>query len=127
MLKMKNASPSFEGQKTQVAYELDTVELAFIDKSDPDKNHVVAFEHPMLQQSLANKKFITSEKLPFEIRVDRWMTNSTRVDRKRLPEPSDDDYEVVGVGIREYEFKEVPKSGGAKSADQLRDSLYYAS
>ena len=105
----------FEGQKTQVAYELDTVELVFVDKSDKDKNHVVAFEHPMLEQSLANKKFITFEKLPFEIRVDRWMTNSTREDRKRLPGPSDDDYEVMGVGIREYEFKELPKSGGAKS------------
>ena len=105
----------FEGQKTQVAYELDTVELAFVDKSDSEKNHVIAFEHPMLQQSLANKKFITSEKLPFEIRVDRWMINSTRGDRKRLPGPSDDDYEVMGVGIRDFEFKELPKSGGAKS------------
>ena len=28
------------------------------DQSDPEKNHVVAFEHPMLQQSFANKKFL---------------------------------------------------------------------
>ncbi len=105
----------FEGQKTQVAYELDTVELVFIDKSDADTNHVVAFEHPMLQQSLANKKFLSSEKIPFEIRVDRWMVNSTREDRKRAPQPTDDDYKLTGAGVREYEFKELPKSGGAKS------------
>jgi len=105
----------FEGQRTQVAYELDTVELVFIDKSDSDMNHVVAFEHPMLQKSFANKKFLSSEKIPFEVRVDRWMTNSTREDRKRAPQPSDDDYQLTGAGIREYEFKELPKSGGAKS------------
>ncbi len=105
----------FEGQRTQVAYELDTVELVFIDKSDPEKNHVVAFEHPMLQRSSANGKFLSSSELPFEFRVDRWMMNSTREDRKRPAQPSDDDYQLTGVGISEYEFKEQPKSGGAKS------------
>ncbi len=105
----------FEGQRTQVAYELDTVELAFVDKSDPEKNHVVAFEHPMLRRSLANGKFLTSEELPFEFRVDRWMINSTRQERKRPAQPSDDDYPLTGAGIREFEFKELPKAGGAKS------------
>ena len=105
----------FEGQRTQVAYELDTVELVFIDKSDPEKNHVVAFEHPMLQRSFANGKFLSSSELPFEFRVDRWMNNSTREDRKRKAQHSDEDYQLTGVGIGEYEFKELPKSGGAKS------------
>ncbi len=105
----------FEGQRTQVAYELDTVELVFIDKSDPEKNRVVAFEHPMLQRSSANGKFLSSSELPFEFRVDRWMTNSTREDRKRPAQPSEDDYQLTGAGISEYEFKELPKSGGAKS------------
>ena len=105
----------FEGQRTQVAYELDTVELAFVDKSDPEKNHVIAFDHPMLQRSVANGTYLSSEKLPFEVRVDRWMTNSTREDRKQPPKPSDDDFKLTGKAIREYEFIELPKSGGAKS------------
>ncbi len=105
----------FEGQRTQVAYELDTVELAFIDKSDADKNHVIAFEHPLLERSVSKETFLSSEKLPFEIRVDRWMTNSTREDRKRPPQSGDDDFHLTGTGIRDYEFKELPKSGGAKS------------
>ncbi len=105
----------FEGQRTQVAYEMDTVELAFVDKSDPETNHVIAFEHPMLQRAASNGKFLSSAKLPFEIRVDRWMTNSTRENRKRPPQPGDEDYKLTGVGIRDYEFKELSKSGGAKS------------
>ncbi len=105
----------FEGQRTQVAYEMDTVELAFVDKSADDKNHVVAFDHPMLEKSAANGKFFSSPELPFEIRVDRWMTNSTREERKRPAQPSDDDFQLTGVGIREYKFLDVPKSGGAKS------------
>ncbi len=105
----------FEGQRTQVAYEMDTVELVFIDKSDPEKNHVVAFEHPMLERSAAKGTFLSSANLPFEIRVDRWMTNSTREDRKSPAKPSDDDYKLTGVASRDYVFKELSKSGGAKS------------
>ncbi len=105
----------FEGQRTQVAYEMDTIELAFVDKSDPEKNHVVAFEHPILQRSLDNGKFLTSAELPFEFRIDRWMVNSINNVRSRPAQPSDDDYQLTGVGIREFEFKELPKAGGAKS------------
>ncbi len=105
----------FEGQRTQVAYEMDTVELAFVDKSADDKNHVIAFDHPMLEKSAANGKFLSSPELPFEVRVDRWMTNSTREERKRPAQPSEDDFQLTGVGIREYRFLDVPKAGGAKS------------
>ncbi len=105
----------FEGQRTQVAYEMDTVELAFVDKSADDKNHVIAFDHPILEKSSANGKFFSSPELPFEIRVDRWMTNSMRQERKRPAQPSDDDYQLTGHGIREYRFIDIAKSGGAKS------------
>jgi len=105
----------FEGQRTQVAYELDTVELAFIDKSDSETNHVVAFEDPMLMRSASKGSFLSSPMLPFEVRVDRWMMNSTRENRKQPVKPSDDDSQLTGIGIRDYVFKELPKAGGAKS------------
>lgn len=104
----------FEGQKTQVAFEQDTVELAFIDESDSSKNSVVAFDHPMLQQSANQGKFIGSPALPFELRVDKYMESSKGSFRRTPAEPSDANADVQGLG-REWDIAEAAKSGGAKS------------
>ena len=66
----------FEGQKTQVAYEQDTIELVFIDESSPEKNRVVAFDHPMLQAAAKQGNYLSSPALPFEFRVDKYLDSS---------------------------------------------------
>jgi ABC-type transport system involved in cytochrome c biogenesis permease subunit len=104
----------FEGQKTQVAFEQDTVELAFIDESDASKNSVVAFDHPMLQQSANQGKFIGSASLPFEVRVDKYMESSKGSFRRSPAKPTDENADVQGLG-REWQIEEAAKSGGAKS------------
>ena len=109
----------FEGQRTQVAYEQDTVELVFIDKSNPDTNRVVAFDHPMLQRSAARGTFVTAAELPFEFRIDKWMENSTIELRKTPAAPTDDDFGLIGQGATGYTFKPIAKSGGAKSETNI--------
>lgn len=104
----------FEGQKTQVAFEQDVVELAFIDESDPTKNSVVAFDHPMLQQSASQSKFIGSESLPLELRVEKYMENSKGSFRRTPASSGDALAEIQGLG-REWDIVDAAKSGGAKS------------
>jgi len=105
----------FEGQRTQVAFEQENIELAFIDESDPKSNQVVAFDHPMLQSAANQNKFLSSPELPFEFRVDKYWESSQGTPRRTPILPSDDDYDFQGLG-REWKLQESPKSGGAKSA-----------
>ncbi|MEI7459949.1 MAG: cytochrome c biogenesis protein CcsA [Pirellula sp.] len=105
----------FEGQKTQVAYEQDTIELVFIDESSPEKNRVVAFDHPMLQAAAKQGNYLSSPALPFEFRVDKYLDSSKGSFRTKPARPTDEDFDIQGLG-KEWEIQEAAKSGGAKSA-----------
>jgi ABC-type transport system involved in cytochrome c biogenesis permease subunit len=106
----------FEGQKTQVAYEQDTVELAFIDESDPSKNRVFAFDHPLLQQSENQGKFIGASGLPIEVRVDQYMESSQMTGKKER-DPS-----ISGIGS-DWSIEKSSKAGGAKSTVNYASAL----
>ncbi|MEQ1825446.1 MAG: cytochrome c biogenesis protein CcsA [Pirellula sp.] len=104
----------FEGQRSQVAFEQDTVELVFIDESGAEKNRVIAFDHPMLQSAARQNKYLSSPELPFEFRVDKYWESSTGAFRTQPAKPSDEDFGIDGLG-KEWRLQESPKSGGAKS------------
>jgi ABC-type transport system involved in cytochrome c biogenesis permease subunit len=104
----------FEGQRTTAAVEIDVVELVVIDTSLPDKNRVVAFDHPLLEASARKGTYLTDKSLPFEIRVDRYMVNSDFVPRRSDPELQAEWSDLIGLPP-EVGLKEIGKSGGAKS------------
>jgi ABC-type transport system involved in cytochrome c biogenesis permease subunit len=105
----------FEGQRSQVAFEQDTVELVFIDDSGAESNQVVAFDHPMLQLAASQGKYLSSPELPFEFRVDKYWPSSSGNFRAKPAQPEDADFGIDGLG-KEWRLQETPKAGGAKSA-----------
>lgn len=112
----------YEGQKTVVAYQPDIVELVVIKSKDEKENQVVAFDHPLLEQSKRAKTFLTESSLPFEIRVDKWMVNSSVKQRKGQVESTDDSAGVQGLGAG-WIINETAPSGGAKSEVNLATAL----
>jgi ABC-type transport system involved in cytochrome c biogenesis permease subunit len=104
----------YEGQRTSAAVQTDIVELAVTDTSDPEKDHVVAFDHPLLERSADRSTWLTDASLPFEIRVEKWMVNSDMVSRRSDPKLQQEAADLQGVPP-EIAFVPVPKSGGAKS------------
>jgi ABC-type transport system involved in cytochrome c biogenesis permease subunit len=107
----------FEGQRSQVAYSHDNIELAFIDGSGPDKNRVVAFDHPMLQSAAGSGKYLTAPGLPFDFRVEKYWENTKEAD-----ELSEDLKDVDGLG-KGWRLAEAAKFGGAKSNVNIATSL----
>lgn len=104
----------YEGQRTSAAVQTDIVELAVIDTTLPDKDTVVAFDHPLLERSAARGTPLTDPSLPFEIKVERWMVNSDMKSRRSDPKLQSDAADLIGIPP-EIAFVEVGKSGGAKS------------
>lgn len=104
----------FEGQRTSAAVQTDIVELAVIDTSLPDKNRVVAFDHPLLEASARQGSYLTDKTLPFEIRVERYMVNSDFVPRRSDPKLQQEAADLIGLPP-EVAVVETAKSGGAKS------------
>jgi ABC-type transport system involved in cytochrome c biogenesis permease subunit len=104
----------YEGQRTRAAVQTDIVELAVIDKTQPDKDTVVAFDDPLISKAAADKTLLTDKSLPFEIRVEKWMPNSDLKSRRSNPDLEKEADGVVGLPP-ELALVEVLKSGGAKS------------
>lgn len=65
-----------EGESSNFTENLHRAELAIIDPSDPKTDKVIVVSQKALQQANWNGKAIDDQRLPFEIRVDRWMPNS---------------------------------------------------
>ncbi|MFN7731237.1 MAG: cytochrome c biogenesis protein CcsA [Pirellula sp.] len=108
----------YEGQRTSAAVQTDIVELAVIDTTQPDKDRVVAFDHPLLEKSATKGTALTDPSLPFEIRVDRYMVNSGMKSRRSDPKLQTESAELIGVPP-EVAFVETEKTGGAKSETNL--------
>lgn len=104
----------YEGERTSVAVQTDVVELAVIDTSLPEKNRVVAFDDPLILSALRNKKPLSDESLPIEIRIEKWMANSDMVTRRENPEAAKDAEGASGLPP-EVALIEASKSGGVKS------------
>jgi hypothetical protein len=70
-----------EGQTVSYAEDTRSVELAIVDVTDPDQDHVVVIPQRLLQ----HRKRVSHPDLPFDVRVDRFLVNANLVDASRAP------------------------------------------
>jgi ABC-type transport system involved in cytochrome c biogenesis permease subunit len=112
-----------EGQQTSVVSEIDSVELVVIDRSGDDGDRVVAFNQHMLRDSASSGRELTADGLPFSIRIDKWMENSTFRSRAEPPKPDSPEAKMKGL-VQEYDAQEVPKAGGATSESNISSAYY---
>lgn len=66
-----------EGQTTSHASDIRTTELAIIDRSLDDHDHIVVVPASILQQSVVRGERVEDPRLPFALQVHRWLSNST--------------------------------------------------
>lgn len=85
-----------EGQTANFARDIRTTELAVIDHSSPDFDHVVVVPASLLEESVVEGERIESPELPFAVQVHRWMGNSTIRDAK----PGEPNAATAGSGLK---------------------------
>lgn len=112
-----------EGQQTSMVAEIDTVELVVIDRSPDDGDRVVAFNQHMLRDSVRNGTELTVDGLPFAIRIDKWMENSTMRSRSQAPAADSPEAGMLGL-IKDWEVQDAPKAGGATSESNISSAYY---
>jgi ABC-type transport system involved in cytochrome c biogenesis permease subunit len=97
------------GETSNMAFAQEEVELAIVQKIGDDKEKQIAVDEDMLVKLAGEGLAMTSDLLPFDIRVDKWMRNSKvgRVDDKVTDNPA-----TQGMGTSLYAY-EVPSVGGA--------------
>jgi len=65
-----------EGESSAIIEDIREVELAVIDRSDPERDRVVTAPQSMLVRAARSGEPIDHEAFPFEIAVDQWMPNA---------------------------------------------------
>ena len=106
-----------DGEMTNMALRLDEHELAFIDSSDPTKDHVVAIDQDQLYSSLRTGRKIADNSVPFQFVVKNYFENAA------LSVPNEKDKALKnsatqGIGLSVIASPAV-KSGGAKDSMNL--------
>jgi ABC-type transport system involved in cytochrome c biogenesis permease subunit len=103
-----------EGDQSSMVYIMDELEIAFIDVSQPDEDHVKAIPDARIRRAIRGDGIIDDEQLPCTLRIDRWMVNST------LKPVSADQENLATDGIgREIMAVEAAPSGAAQSSVNL--------
>lgn len=96
-----------EGQTTNVAFKTDEFELAVVDVSAADTDHVTVIADTLLKRYAENKELIQSEQLPFDIRIVELFVNS---DLRRAG-PVEPNQATVGLGKSWIALKKPPEGG----------------
>lgn len=107
---LETQMPIYEGQTTHWSHDIREVELAVIDHAHPQHDAVVAVPQTILETAAKTDELIRHEKLPFDIRVDRFMINSaspTRIPENGTVSP----LATHGLG-RTYAIREIPEASG---------------
>ncbi len=65
-----------EGSSSSYIVDIRESELAVIDQSDPDRDRVITVPGWMLAEAARSGTPIVDDRLPFAVRVDRWMANA---------------------------------------------------
>jgi ABC-type transport system involved in cytochrome c biogenesis permease subunit len=102
-----------EGETTRYAEDLRTAELAVIDRSPAEHDHVVVIPRELLQTSLDQKSRITDPRLPFDVQVVEFFKNS----RLRRVQSEDKNPADAGLGLEwvaEYARPAAGASGDAR-------------
>ena len=84
-----------EGQTLNFAEDYRTAELAIIDKSDDQQDHVTIVPQRMLREAFESGETITDSALPFAIRVVKYLPNATT----RLRQPGETAIATRGEGL----------------------------
>lgn len=82
-----------EGETANFARDIRTVELAVIDTSHEDEDHVVVIPDSIL----LNGDVVSHELLPFDLRIDRYLDNS---DLRRVKKSDDENLATNGSGLK---------------------------
>lgn len=99
-----------EGQTTNVAFKTDEFELAVIDSTDPDTDHVTVIADSLLKRHYESKEPIQSDNLPFDIRVTELFVNS---DLRRVG-PVEPNPATTGIG-KSWKAEYKAPEGGVSS------------
>ncbi|MHC4976914.1 MAG: cytochrome c biogenesis protein ResB [Planctomycetota bacterium] len=105
-----------EGEIANYTEDLRTSELAVIDTSDADEDLVVVVPQRVLSE---NQEPVSHPLLPFQVRVDEWMTNS------QLARSNGTGRSVGMTGIgAQFEAHRAPKATGVEGANVDMCSAY---
>ena len=72
-----------EGQRSAFLEDIREVEIAIIDPSHPDHDRVVSVPMSMIIDASRSGEPVVDERLPFAIRIDRWMPNAQLFSQSR--------------------------------------------
>lgn len=103
------------GETSNLAFAQDEVELAIIEKIGDDKEKQIAVDQDMLTRIAGKGQAMTSELLPFDIRVDKWMKNSKL---GRIDDSVKDNPATQGFGTSLYAH-ETASVGGAMKGNNI--------
>lgn len=98
-----------EGETSNYVEDIRTVELAVVDESRPDVEHVVAIPRDVLLEQYESGTPILHEDLPFGIRIDAYYANADVVARSK---PASEPYRGAA---RNYEAREVSSTTGVET------------
>jgi hypothetical protein len=94
------------GQSCNFVEHADKVELAILDSSDPKTDHVVVVPGSLVKANVGG--VIENDQLPFDIKVDRFMVNSSR---PRNLKPGEANAATHGTGQEATVDEERPGTG----------------
>jgi ResB-like family len=104
-----------EGESSDYAFRIHEVELAFVDKSNPDTDAVVVVPQSKVQRPGS----ISDPLLPVDIQAIQYMKNSRLVDAK----PGDDNPATAGIGLRALAVEARENPGTSSNIDIV--ALYF--
>jgi hypothetical protein len=98
-----------EGEASDFAFRVHEVELAFVDRSNPDTDSVVVVPQAKLQRS----GLISDPQLPVDIEPVRFMKNSDLINVK----PGQDNPATAGIGTRAVAIEAAENPGTSSRMD----------
>uniref|UniRef100_A0A7C2JYP1 Cytochrome C biogenesis protein n=1 Tax=Schlesneria paludicola TaxID=360056 RepID=A0A7C2JYP1_9PLAN len=109
-----------EGETVNFVQDIRTVELAVVDRSDPQHDVVTAIPRQLLLDSLERKQPIADDRLPFRVRVDKFYQNSS----VRRVKPDDQNPADSGMG-KEWLAENVRPGSGTDTSSKVDLSACY--
>ncbi len=109
---LETQMPIYEGQTTRWAHDIREVELAVINHASPEHDQVLAINQSALEQ----RSVIDHVRLPFQIRVERFMPNA--IVQRRIPNDTDPPQADHGLGVTHRVIEQSRVTGvGAQSVN----------
>jgi ABC-type transport system involved in cytochrome c biogenesis permease subunit len=101
-----------EGGSSNFSEDIRTSELAVIDHSHAGHDHVTVVPDSLLAENVDSSEPIVHDKLPFNLRVHRWMANSS----VRAAQPGDSNPATAGFGTTHVAEKVRAATGVGEDA-----------